>query len=93
MAQGTEHQLANQTVPVQFPVKARAWVAGLVPSEGRVCGRQPHIDVSLLLFLPSPLKRNKIFFFFLRETSLKWRGQKGALLHSTTHINYKLIVN
>ena len=35
---------------VQFPVRAHAWVAGQVPSRGHK--RQPHIDVSLPLFLP-----------------------------------------
>ena len=36
---------------VQFPVRAHAWVAGKVPSGG-AHKRQPHIDVSLPLFLP-----------------------------------------
>ena len=47
---------------VRFPVRAHAWVAGQVPSRG-VHGRQPHIDVSLLLSpsLPLSLKINKIF--------------------------------
>ena len=44
---------------VQFPVRERVWVAGQVPSRGRV--RQPHTDVSLPLFLlPFPsVKINK----------------------------------
>ena len=43
--------------PAGFPVRARAWVVGQVPS----WGRQPHIDVSLPLFLLpfSSLKTNK----------------------------------
>ena len=36
--------------PIQFPVRAHAWVAGQVP--GGAPKRQPHIDVSLPLFLP-----------------------------------------
>ena len=46
--------------PVRFPVRAHAWVADQVPQQG-ARKRQPHIDVSLPLFLPSPLfKKNKI---------------------------------
>ena len=36
---------------VQFPVKARDWIAGQVPSRGQE--RQTHIGVSLPLFLLS----------------------------------------
>ena len=38
-------------LPVWFPVRALPWVASQVPSRGAL-KRQPHIDVSLPLFLP-----------------------------------------
>ena len=59
--------LQTKGSPVQFPVRAHAWVAGQVPTWGRVRGSQMtfllHIDVSLPLFLPPfpSLKINKIF--------------------------------
>ena len=41
--------------PVRFPVRAHAWVVGQVPSWERMHKRQPHIDVSIPLFvLPFP---------------------------------------
>ena len=56
MVQWIECQPANQVSPVQFPVRAHAWVVGQVASRGRVKGNQSidlsHIDVSLPLFLP-----------------------------------------
>ena len=42
--------LQTESVLVQLPVRARAWVAGEVPGSGRVRGKQ--FDVSPLLFLP-----------------------------------------
>ena len=36
---------------VRFPVRVHAWAAGKVPPVG-ASERQPHIDVSLLFFLP-----------------------------------------
>ena len=59
---GLSASLQTKGSLVQFPVRAHAWVAGQVPSGGRVPSeRQPHIDISLLLFLPafSSLKINK----------------------------------
>ena len=48
---GLSTGLGTRGLPVPFPVRSQAWVTGLVPNE-----RQPHIDVSLPLFLlPSPL--------------------------------------
>ena len=45
--------------PIQFPVRAHAWVAGQVPS--RVSKRKPHVGVSLPLFLPPfPLSKKLI---------------------------------
>ena len=48
--------------PVQFPVRAYAWVVGQVRSGG-AHERQPHIDLSLPLFLPpfSSVNVNKVF--------------------------------
>ena len=51
VAQWMEHRLQTKGSPVRFPVRAYAWVAGQVPSGGPQ-KRQPHSDVSLLLFLP-----------------------------------------
>ena len=62
---GLSASLGTKRSPVQFPVRAHAWVAGQVPSPWGVGGgaheRQPHIDASHPLFLPpSPsLKINK----------------------------------
>ena len=56
---GLSAGLWTKGVPVQFPVgPGNAWVAGRVSSWG-VHERQPHIDVSLLFFLPSPRSKNK----------------------------------
>ena len=51
VAQWIEHRLRTKGSLVWFPARARAWVSGQVPSGG-ACERQPHIDVSLSLFLP-----------------------------------------
>ena len=48
--------LQSKRLPVQFLVRAHAYVAGSVPGQG-TCERQP-IDVSLPLFLPSPFSKN-----------------------------------
>ena len=51
IAQWIEYELQTKGSPVQFPVRAHAWVVGQVPRRGpRVT--QAHIDVSLSLFLP-----------------------------------------
>ena len=48
---------------VQLPVRTHAWVAGQILGWGHVRGNQSkfifHINVSLPLFLPSPLSKNK----------------------------------
>ena len=51
---GLSSRLLSNGSPVRFPVRVHAWVAGQVPS-GRTHEGQPHIDVSLPLFLSSPL--------------------------------------
>ena len=56
---GSSASLRNKGSLVPFPVRAHAWVVVQVPVGVRK--RQPHIDVSLPLFLslPSSLKINK----------------------------------
>ena len=56
---GLNASLQTKGLPVPFPVRAHAWVAGQVSSRGRE--RHPHIDVSLPLSpsLPLFLKINK----------------------------------
>ena len=50
VAQWIDQQPVNQTSLVPFSVRAHAWVAGQAP--GKAWERQPHIDVSISLFLP-----------------------------------------
>ena len=50
VAQWIECWPENQSVAGSFPVRAHVWVVGQVPSWG-AHERQPHIDVSLPLFL------------------------------------------
>ena len=58
VAEWIVHRPANQRVLGSIPHQAQAWVAGQVPRSG-AHERQPHIDISLLLSLPSPLSKNK----------------------------------
>ena len=51
VAQWVEHGPGKQRVAGSIPVRAHAWVADQVPSWGPH-DRQPHIDVSLPLFIP-----------------------------------------
>ena len=44
---------------VQFPIRARAWVVGQVPSRGRVRGNHTLTFLSLSFSLTSPLSKNK----------------------------------
>ena len=71
---GLSAGLKTKGLLVSFPVRARTWVAGQVPSG--VCERQPHIDDSLPFSpsLPLSLKINKnlffkiiLFYFFLER--------------------------
>ena len=56
-AQWTEYRPEKPGVTGLIPVRAHAWVAGQVPSGGHA-KRQPHIDVSLPLFLhPFPSEK------------------------------------
>ena len=67
VAQWLSAGLQTKGLPVQFLVRAHAWVAGQVPCGGPARGNQlmflSHIHVSLPLFLPpfTFLKINKIF--------------------------------
>ena len=60
---GLSASLQTKGSPVQFPVRAHAWVSGQVPIWG-VYERRLHIDVFLPPFLPHSLslKINKMFF-------------------------------
>ena len=57
---GLNAGLQTKESAVRFPDGAHAWV-GQVPSGGRGCERQPHIDVSLPLSPFLSLKINKFF--------------------------------
>ena len=60
VAQWIEYWPANQGFLVWFPLRAHGWVAGQIPQYG-AHERQPHIDVSLPLFLlPFPSLRKQI---------------------------------
>ena len=52
---GLSADLQTKGSPVRFPVRARAWVAGQVPSRG--CVRGNH--TLMFLSFPSPLSKNK----------------------------------
>ena len=47
IAQWIEHGLQTKGSPVQFPVRAHAWVVGQVPSKGRARGTHTLIFPSL----------------------------------------------
>ena len=47
VAQWIECSLQSKGSLVQFPVRAHAWVSGLVPSRGSVRGNHTLIDISL----------------------------------------------
>ena len=59
---GLTASLRTKGLLVQFPVRAHAWVVGQVSSKG-ARETQPHTDVSLPLFLPSLLSKNKLKYF------------------------------
>ena len=44
---------------VRFPVMAHSWIAGQVPSRGRVRGNHTLTFLSLSFSFPSPLSKNK----------------------------------
>ena len=82
---GLSTGLRNERLPVRFLVRARAWVAGQVPSWG--CARGNKIDVSLTHgcfspslspSLPLSLKVNKIFK--KRERGRRYKSNWNAEL-------------
>ena len=58
VAQWVEHWRANQRVAGSIPSQGTCLGGRPGPQLG-VCKRQPHTDVSLPLFLSSPLSKNK----------------------------------
>ena len=56
---GLSTGLQTKGLPVQFPVKAHAWVVGQVPSRGYVRGNHTVMFLSLSLFLPPFHSKNK----------------------------------
>ena len=56
---GLSASLKTKGSRVQFLVRARAWVAGQVPSRGRARGNHTLMFLSLSPFLPLCLKINK----------------------------------
>ena len=59
---------------VRFPVRAHAWVAGKVPSRGRV--RSNHKLMFLSPSFPSPLSKNKLNF-----KKIEGDERKGCFLY------------
>ena len=59
---GLSDSLQTKELPVRFPVRAHAWVAGQVPSWGYVSGNHTLMFLSLSLYLPLSLKINKTSF-------------------------------
>ena len=51
--------LQTKGSPVRFPVRAHAWVAGLVPSWGHMRGNHTLMFLSLSFSFPAPLSKNK----------------------------------
>ena len=58
VAQCIEHGLRTKGLPVRFPVKAHAWVAGQVPGTGHVRGNHTLIILSSFSF-SWPLSKNE----------------------------------
>ena len=60
IAQWIEYRLRTKGLPVRFPVRAHAWVAGQVPSRGRARSTtHGYFSPSLYYSLPLSLKINK----------------------------------
>ena len=56
---GLSASLQTNGLSVQFPVRAHAWFAGWVPSEGRTRGNHTLMFLSLSFSFPSLLSKNK----------------------------------
>ena len=52
---GLSADLRIKGLPVEFPVRAHAWITGQVPSTGPVRGNHTLTFLSLFFSLPSPL--------------------------------------
>ena len=59
MAQWIEHHPVNQRIASSIPSQGIC-LGGWPGPQGGACERQPHINVSLSLFLPSPLSKSKM---------------------------------
>ena len=60
VAQWIERGLRIKGSPVQFPVRAHAWVADQVPGGGHVRGNHTLMFLSLSFSFLSPFSKNKI---------------------------------
>ena len=58
VAQWIEHGLQTKGLPVQFPLRAHAWVVSQVPSMGLLRGNHTLIFLSLSFSFSSPLSKN-----------------------------------
>ena len=56
---GLRAGLQTKGLPVQFPVRANAWVAVWIPSKGCTRGNHTLMFLSLSFSLPSPLSKTK----------------------------------
>ena len=72
VAQWIEHGVRTKGSPVQFPVRAHAWVAGQVPSKGCMRGNHTLMFLSLSFSFPSPLEINKILKKNQKNKAIAW---------------------
>ena len=85
---GLSASLWTKELPVQFPVRAHAWVAGQVPSGGHVRGNHTLMFLSLSFFYPYPISKNKINKTFKKSINKKKSVYNllisGSQLHTST---------
>ena len=96
---GLSMGLPTERLPVQFQVRAHAWVVGQAPSWGHV--RSNHLMfLSVSFSLPAPLSKNKInkiFFFFFKKVSESLQDPselvsgKGLLAQVVSHCADQLL--
>ena len=72
---GLRASLQTKGSPVQFPVRAQAWVAGQVPGGRLVRGNHTLMFLSLSFSLPSPLTKNKLIKSLFKKE--RKRGKCG----------------
>ena len=65
---GLSVSLQTKGSPVQFSVRAHAWVTGQFPSWGCAKGNYTLMFLSLYFSPPSPLSKNKLIKYFLNNT-------------------------